>query len=182
MFYKNVDICDLESILTQGILSADAANNYNWTSGKRSDNPTDLVYLFSPKSHRNSFTNYGAALVACECSARQSEMTDLDVHRDDYTEYVCEAVLPREIKAVYVPAIFADRVKELLPSWVCDKLTFCDIRAEVYDDNGYVAASPEILEQFANTAPIWSTGSCNFFRGQFENREMIDLYNIEYDF
>lgn len=46
IFYKNVDIRDLQSILSKGILSFDASGNDNWESGKRVSNATDVVYLF----------------------------------------------------------------------------------------------------------------------------------------
>lgn len=37
-FYKNVDICDLESILKKGILSAEKAENFRWGEGNRANN------------------------------------------------------------------------------------------------------------------------------------------------
>ena len=35
ILYKNVDICDLKSIMEKGILSLDACGNNNWDDGKR---------------------------------------------------------------------------------------------------------------------------------------------------
>ena len=44
ILYKNVDIKDLESILTKGILSLNVSGNNNWDDGKRADNSCDVVY------------------------------------------------------------------------------------------------------------------------------------------
>lgn len=48
ILYKNVDICDLVSIMEKGILSLDACGNNNWDDGKRGENSTSVVYLFQP--------------------------------------------------------------------------------------------------------------------------------------
>lgn len=50
--------------------------NDNWDDGKRAKNPTNVVYLFSPKDRRhNSFVGYGIALLEIECEdAEQSKM------------------------------------------------------------------------------------------------------------
>ena len=48
ILYKNVDICDLKSIMEKGILSLDACGNNNWDDGKRGENSTSVVYLFQP--------------------------------------------------------------------------------------------------------------------------------------
>lgn len=61
ILYKNVDICDLEPITKNGILSIDECGNNNWDEGKRAENDTSVVYLFSPIGKQNSFPNYGAA-------------------------------------------------------------------------------------------------------------------------
>lgn len=54
--YKNVDICDLASILEKGILSLDKSGNDNWENEKRAKNPTDRVYLFQPiEGESNSY-------------------------------------------------------------------------------------------------------------------------------
>lgn len=46
ILYKNVDICDLKSIITKGILSMNECQNNNWDENKRATNDTDLT----PKS------------------------------------------------------------------------------------------------------------------------------------
>ena len=48
ILYKNVDLIDLISIMEKGILPLDECENNNWEDGKRADNRTDVVYLFSP--------------------------------------------------------------------------------------------------------------------------------------
>ena len=77
ILYKNVDICDLESIMEKGILSLDACGNNNWDDGKRGENSTSVVYLFQPLTKENSFPEYGAALLEIDCSADRSEMPDI---------------------------------------------------------------------------------------------------------
>ena len=94
ILYKNVDICDLESIMEKGILSLDACGNNNWDDGKRGENSTSVVYLFQPLTKENSFPEYGAALLEIDCSADRSEMPDFDVHKGKYEEYITEQVLP----------------------------------------------------------------------------------------
>ena len=69
ILYKNVDICDLKSIMEKGILSLDACGNNNWDDGKRGENSTSVVYLFQPLTKENSFPEYGAALLEIDCSA-----------------------------------------------------------------------------------------------------------------
>ena len=44
--YKNVDILDLENIMREGILPIDVTGNNNWEESRRSNNATDVVYLF----------------------------------------------------------------------------------------------------------------------------------------
>ena len=43
LLYKNVDICDLKSIMENGILSMDECGNDNWDEGKRAENDTSMV-------------------------------------------------------------------------------------------------------------------------------------------
>lgn len=46
LLYKNVDICDLEPIAKNGILSIDECGNNNWDEGKRAENDTSwYIYL-----------------------------------------------------------------------------------------------------------------------------------------
>ena len=104
ILYKNVDICDLKSIMEKGILSLDACGNNNWDDGKRGENSTSVVYLFQPLTKENSFPEYGAALLEIDCSADRSEMPDFDVHKGKYEEYITEQVLPSQIRRIFIPS------------------------------------------------------------------------------
>lgn len=178
ILYKNVDICDLELIIKNGILSMDECGNNNWDEGKRAENDTSVVYLFSPIGKQNSFPNYGAALLEVQCEAKENKIDKTDTHVDDYIEYITKRVEPSEIKRVIVPKIFKDYIS--VPQNV--EITWCKLKAECYGNNGLEEYSDEILEQFAKTAPLMDSTDFNFFRGVTENRTMIDLYNIEYIF
>lgn len=180
LLYKNVDICDLESILENGILSIDECNNNNWDEGKRANNDTSVVYLFSPIGKQNSFPNYGTALleVDCDCNAvKGNEFLKNDRHRNDYKEYVTKKVLPSEIRRIIIPEVFKKYVK--IPENT--DVTWCGLRATYYNDNMKKCnCNNEILEQFAKTAPLMDSTDFNFFRGVTAKRQIIDLYDIEY--
>ena len=45
ILYKNVDICDLSSIMQKGVLSMDECGNDNWDTGKRVQNDTSSIVL-----------------------------------------------------------------------------------------------------------------------------------------
>ena len=178
ILYKNVDICDLDSIIKNGILSIDECGNNNWNEGKRAENDTSVVYLFSPIGKQNSFPNYGAALLEVECEAKENVIDKVDIHIDDYSEYITESVKPSEIKRIIIPKIFKDYIS--VPQNVA--ITWCKLKAECYGDNGLEECSDELIEQFAKTSPLIDSTEFNFFRGVTEKRTMIDLYNIEYIF
>ena len=84
ILYKNVDICDLEPIAKNGILSRDECGNDNWDEGKRAENDTSVVYLFNPIGQRNSFPNYGTVLLEVDCDAKEHPMQKNDSHKNDY--------------------------------------------------------------------------------------------------
>lgn len=178
ILYKNVDICDLESIMQNGILSMDECGNNNWEEGKRADNDTSVVYLFSPISKQSSFPSYGAALLEVECEAKENKIGKTDIHVDDYIEYTTKRVEPLEIKRVIIPMIFKDYIS--VPQNV--EVTWCELKAECYGDNRLEECDNKILEQFAKTAPLMDSTEFNFFRGITEKNTMIDLYNVEYIF
>lgn len=177
LLYKNVDICDLESILKNGILSMDACGNNNWDEGKRSDNDTSVVYLFSPSGVLNSFPKYGVALLECECDAAENAMSELDVHKNDYTEYITDKVEPSQIKRIIIPALFRSRIT--VPENA--DITWCGLEATVFDDGAFRKASASVLKQFAETAEL-SEACFNFFRGQNADRTIIDLEDVRYIF
>lgn len=175
--YKNVDIKDLESILQKGILSLDESNNNNWDQNKRANNRTDVVYLFKPLTEINTFPKYGVALIKCEVEATQNQIDKYDVNNGKYEEYITCTVTPEQITNIYIPELFKERVE--LSEETINKITWCDMSAEHFIEDGFIEANREILEQFANTAELESD-YYNFFRGVKNDRTMIDLYNVKY--
>jgi hypothetical protein len=191
--YHNADITDINSIIENGLLPASVTENDNWEQA-RANNSRDVVYLSCPIGEENSFVNYGIALIEVEVDATENEMADNDANRGKYTEYVADKVLPEQIKAIYIPRQFKQRIADYtkLSDKALRKIVWCDMRAEVYDHcipnhNGYGGTSvykpisSEEFERFLKTAPL-SVSDFNFFRGETEKREMIDLYNIKYIF
>ena len=175
--FKNVDICDLESILSKGILSLDESGNDNWEEGKRAKNATDKVYLFSPKNQGDSFTNYGAALIECETDAQHNEIGENDKCNGLYEEYITDYVSPNQIVKIYVPEGFIG----LVPDAIRDKVTACKMTAKTYVGYDYVNVTDDLLEMFYKTAPAYSAQDFNYFRGMTDRREMIDLYEVRYE-
>lgn len=203
-YFKNVDICDLPSIMKKGILSLNASDNDNWVSGHRAKNSRDVVYLFRPTGYENSFVQYGVALLEIIVDGKRNEMVANDVNKGKYIEYVCDYVPPENIIAVYIPKIFKDRV-----SFRHSKLHWVDMEAKIFDDNlfkqnklkygtidkfglvtynndynsslNYSDCTNELLRQFAKTAPIDDSSEFNYFRGKTAKQEIIDLNYIHYD-
>ena len=183
ILYKNVDIKDLESILTEGILSLNVSENNNWDEGKRADNSCNVVYLFKPLTEENSFCNYGAALLEIDIpddEIKENQLLENDRYNGKYVEYIADKVDVSCIKSIYIPKLFKNRV--VLPIEIMSRITWCDIKANHYGDDGKENCPIEVLEQFAKTAKIMDASSFNFFRGTSENREIIDLYDIKYIF
>ena len=181
ILYKNVDIKDLESILTKGILSLNVSGNNNWDDGKRADNSCDVVYLFKPLTEKNSFCNYGVALLEIDIpdeEIKENQLLENDRYNGKYVEYITDKVEVDCIKSIYIPKLFKDRV--VLPIEIMSKITWCDIKANHYGDDGKENCPVEVLEQFTKTAEIMDASSFNFFRGVSEKREIIDLYDIQY--
>lgn len=166
VLYKNVDICDLASIMEKGILSMDACGNDNWLDGKRSKNDTSVVYLFDPRNKQNSFPEYGAVLLEVDCSATVNEMTEHDIHKEDYVEYITKQVLSSEIKRVIIPKIFKPYVE--IPENI--DIYWCDMEAEYYGNNGLEKCDRKLLEKFAKTAPLMSTEDL-FFSAELTKTE-----------
>lgn len=178
ILYKNVDLCDLQAIAENGILSMDDCKNDNWVSGLRSNNSTQEVYLFSPLGNQNSFPNYGVALLEVDCAAKIHIMSEYDAYKDIYDEYITSKVLQSEIKRVIIPKIFKDYIT--VPQGV--NITWCGLGADRWEHGGLTACSKEFILQFAKTAPLMDSTHFNFFRGIEESGEIIDLYNIRYIF
>ena len=204
IFYKNVDICDLPSIMSKGILSLDDSGNNNWDSGKRAKNATNAVYLFRPTGYENSFVNYGAALLEVEVSGKENEMVAQDVNKGKYIEYICDYVSPDDIKAIYIPKIFKNKVRYRHP-----KIKWVDMEAKIFssdlyyanlnkygkkgflgitqfDDNfdkklNYADCDEDMLQLFTDTSEIYDSTDDMYFRGILPNGEIFDLYYIHYD-
>lgn len=183
--YKNVDIVDLKSIATKGILSIDECGNDNWDDGNRADNATDVVYLFNPIAGQpNSFPRYGAALVEVEVEvdAQRHEIEDTDWNSGLYEEYVVNRVNPEQIKAIYIPEVFKAKAAE----YVTDDMpiVWCGMSATHWvgdlEDAEKVACAEEDLERFANTANVVNSTGFNYFRGEEVNGEIMDLYDVMY--
>lgn len=175
--YKNVDICDLKSIMEKGILSMDESQNDNWEDGKRADNDTSVVYLFDPIK-RTSFPKYGVALLEVEVEAEINMMGERDVHKNDYIEYITEKVAPEKIKRVIIPELLKEYIE--IPEGI--EVTWCGIEAEICGKNGLEKASKDDLEQFAKTAQLMDCRLDLFFRGLTEKCEVVDLFEVDYIF
>lgn len=179
--FKNVDLCDLESILKKGILSLSESGNNNWIDGKRAENSSDVVYLFAPiQGGCSSFPKYGAALLEVECDAEESQFDDEDAHKGQYLEYTTPKVTPDQIKRVIIPEVFRWRVS--LPECVLKRVEWCGMSAKIWKDGAEQEAGKEVLDRFTETAPIWSADEFNFFRGIDEKNHMIDLEQVDYIF
>lgn len=177
IYYKNVDVCDLNSILSNGILSLSTSGNDNWYSGKRANNSKDVVYLFRPTGFENSFVQYGIALLEVEVDGVQNEFVARDVNKGKYIEYVCDSVPPENIISIYIPKIFRNKIKFNHP-----KVKWVEVEAEVYDwGSGYVKCSDDLIDQFAKTVSALNTGEFNYLRGEYKNREVLDLSHWHYD-
>ena len=203
-FYKNVDICDLKSILSKGILSLNRSGNDNWDSGRRVNNSRDVVYLFVPTGYENSFVQYGLALLEVEVDGVENELLDGDVNKGKYIEYVCDCVPPENIRAVYIPKIFRDQV-HISNS----KIKFVDMEAKIFsselydrnldcygvrgflgcrelprdfdDSSNYIDCNSQLLKIFSETANVIDSSMSNYFVGQMPDRTAIHLKYIHYD-
>lgn len=183
--YKNVDICDLPSIRENGILDQGNLWYYlgipsNWEEGKRAHNRTDVVYLFKPfENGANTFPAYGAALLEIDVPdewVRENPISENDYNHGKYIEYVCDQPIPAgQIRMVYVPDIpdkFDASNLDGMP------VAYCDIEADGWDGK---PMGNEQITQFKKSVPsINSTGVYMYFRGQRENGEVFDLYNVRY--
>ena len=183
ILYKNVDIKDLESILSKGILSLNKSGNNNWDDNKRASNSCDVVYLFNPLTEQNSFCNYGIVLLEIdipEDKIKENKIDNNDKYNGKYIEYVTDEVHVQYIKAIYIPELFKNRID--LPENILSKITWCGMKANYYGDSVRENCPDEVLKQFAKTAEIMDASEFNFFRGVTEKRTMIDLYDIQYVF
>lgn len=181
--FKNVDVIDLKSILKNGILSLNESQNDNWEEGRREDNSCDLVYMFKPNEKGDSFTQYGTALMEINIPdelVKENEISENDVNKGKYREYVASKVEAEYITNIYIPEMFRNRIE--LNDEIEEKITWCGFSANYYKNYELTKATEEILKQFAETAKIMDASEYNFFRGKLETREVVDLYDIKYLF
>ena len=181
IYYKNVDIYDLPSILENGLLSMDESGNNNWQDNNRADNRTDVVYLFRPVNEGTlleipSFPEYGAALVECTADAEPSKMSLQDCHFGKYREYIAKRIAPENILRVFIPKLFEKNI-----DITSDKICLCRMKASVYGKDGLVEASADTVKLFAETAPVRWTQIDGYFRGIYNDGSgVFDLYNVRY--
>ena len=180
--YKNVDLCDLDKILEEGILPISVTGNDNWDSDKRASNANDVVYLSSPKTTTNSFTEYGIVLLEVEVEARKVEVPQGDSHEDLYDEYIADSVSPSQIVNIYIPEIFKDNV-EAANINAFEKITFVQMSAKCFKNMEKTDADDADLKQFSETVErIYRASDWMYFRGTKASGEIFDLYDITYKF
>lgn len=173
--YKNVDILDLENIMRGGILPIDVTGNNNWEESRRSNNATDVVYLFKKNNIGDSFTTYGLVLLKIEVDAKPNEIDKYDIHKGEYEEYIVSEVPVSAIKAIYIPKIFKNKItKEYNIDLSEYDIKYVDVEFKVYsiEENRYVVADKQVQDIYVKTANI-STFDFNYLRGITNNR-MLD--------
>ena len=187
MLYKNVDICDLESILKKGILSLDECGNDNWSEGRRADNACDVVYMFKPKN-KNCLHMYGLALLEIKegIGERQVEFAENDSNAEYYDEYVVEKVNPDNIVNIYLPTFLKNRIEKDLEDEVLKKITWVQFKAYRYSEEetdkclgGTFLTECSEFEYGLMQREECTLNSCyyNFFRG-FDGRMLICDYEL----
>lgn len=178
--YKNVPIEDLENILKNGILPISVTNNDNWESGKRADNPIDLVYLFNSLSKQTTFTHYGVALLEIEIPSNkiiETVIRDGDSNKGLYKEYIATKVESEYISTIFLPKILKKRIKPLLTKEILKKVYWCKVTFKNH-------ISDEMLSKYVNTANLFISRD-NYLRGISDDNTFIDLemnYIIKYKF
>lgn len=182
--YHNCDYRDLTSILKDGILPMSKTGNNRWEDKKRVNNSEDVVYLFKPVGKQNSFTQYGICLIEVDVDATENILDEFDCNHGKYSEYITEYVPANQIKAVYIPEAFKDRISSELDEETLAKITWCEIYADNFIGTGFCEGyftqlSEERLSEFARTAELKVNGF-NYFRGIDDTRHMIELCNIVY--
>lgn len=184
ILYHNCDYRDLPSILRDGILPMSKTGNNRWEDKKRVNNSEDVVYLFKPVGKQNSFTQYGICLIEVETDATENVLDEFDCNYGKYSEYVTESVPVSQIKAVYIPEAFKNRISSELDEETLAKISWCKIHADDFIETGFCEGyftqlSKERLSKFARTAELKVDGWL-YFRGIDDTRHMIELCNISY--
>lgn len=198
VLFHNTEIKNLNSIVENGLLSADDCGAECWESGKRAENSTAVVYLFQPAGGLNSLTNYGAALIAVDVAPEEVAESDLaknDYGRGKYVEYAAPKVAADKIKAIYIPRVFRRRILGLSEK-VLAKVVWCEMSAKMFDhceETGefimagvpkmrcvYREATEDELRRFGELAEIESR--FNYFRAFYSDTgEVVPLTDFVYD-
>ncbi len=195
LLFKNVDIKDLDSILKNGVLSASKSNNHNWDADKRADNSEEVVYLFKPTTAKNSYTQYGLALLEIEVDENDVKVNKLtECDHNDYVEYVAKEIRPAQIKTIFVPEIAVHSNNYEVSDFVKNQITLVAIEGTVRHsvvENEWIntyksvvenideVSESQLIEWFKNT--LVNSDSFNFFRGVTDNRPVdfdIERYAI----
>lgn len=184
VLFHNTEIKNLNSIVENGLLSADDCGAESWESGKRAENSTAVVYLFQPTGELNSLTNYGAALVAVDVvpeEVAESSLAKNDYGRGKYVAYTAPKVAADKIRAIYIPRVFKHRILGLSEK-VLAKVVWCELSAKMFDhceETGkysfgipetrciYREATEDELRRFGELAEIESR--FNYFRAFFSD-------------
>lgn len=181
MYYKNVDITDLASILEKGILPIDKCGNHNWDSGRRADNATDVVYLFRPK-RRNCLKMYGLALIEISdnITAHKTNLAIGDRNEPNYDEYVTDQINTEDILNIYLPEFLKDRIladpRYALSEQVRKHITWVSFKAYVFTSDDKEA------EFFDDTINIFPCGyrECNDYEYSLMKKDTCALSTKEY--
>lgn len=186
-----VDVNQLNSILSNGILPLSKLDDQEWLSNKRANNSKDVVYLYDPNQEGDAFPQtYGLALLEIEVeNATKNKMADNDTYKNRYTEYIVSEVKPEQIKNIYLPIVLKDRlsdkVKGLDVTWVNVSIEFMPVKGRLYFGDEYteVTDQKELSKLFWSTTPL-NTDEYNYFRGSFklvdENSPLVNPPSVSY--
>lgn len=199
MYYKNVDITDLTSILEKGILPIDKCGNHNWDSGRRAGNATDVVYLFRPK-RRNCLKMYGLALIEISdnITAHKTSFVIGDRNEPNYDEYITDQVNTEDILNIYLPEFLKDRIladpRYALSKQVKEHITWVPFKAyvftpdekeaEFFDDTinifpcGYRECNDYEYSLMQKGTCALSTNESAYMRGWNDDRSLCCDYDI----
>ena len=174
--FKNVGLPELKEILKNGILPISITGNDNWEDNHRSNNSREVVYMFSPKTDKNTFMQYGLVLLEIETeNAVKTEFMENDINKDYYDEFVKNEIKPEEIRSIYIPKIFRKQI---------EKTTFLkDLENKIiWVDLKYLPDNFKDYENTVNVSDLYNyirvklnvRVEKKFFYGEFVEVEMYD--------
>lgn len=174
--FHNADLYDLDKIYQNGLLPLSETNNCTWSSDKRSDNSKKVVYLFEPKTKKNTFEHYGYALIEVDIdNAKLNKMSDKDSNIDQYNEYVVERVDRKNITNIYVPKVFKNRLKSLFSENLFNFVTWVDFTGYYYNQNSeYLKIDFDIKEKFGKHVSLTVVDKNSF--SDFGEKETDEFY------